>query len=106
MRNKSILDAAKGVYACIGGYSGVKRCGGSHLNDSCRNPHHPEHRKTPQTLFSIYTPTTRRNTAQRTAAYGNITSADTNQFTNLRSPPLDNARNIWYNMRVDSTGKQ
>ena len=92
MRNKSVLDAAKGVYACIGGYSGVKRCGGSHLNDSRCNPHHPEHRKTPQTLFSINPPTTRNYTAQRTPHFNH--------------PPLDNARNIWYNMRVDSTGKQ
>ena len=56
MRNKSAQDAAKGVYVSIWGYSGVKRCGASHLNDSRCNPHHPEHRKTPQTLFSIYTP--------------------------------------------------
>ena len=106
MRNKSVLDAAKGVYACIWGYSGVKRCGASGLNLHRTNAHHPEHRETPQTHFTIHPPTTRRNTAQRTAAYGNITSADTNQFTNLRSPPLDNARFVWYNIAVDSTGKQ
>ena len=64
MRNKSVLDAAKGVYPCIRGYSGVKRCGGSHLNDSRSNPHHPEHRKTTQTHFLPQPPTTRNYTAQ------------------------------------------
>ena len=44
--------------------------------------------KHPRRFFPYTPPTTRRNTAQRTAAYGNITSADTNQFTNLRSPRL------------------
>ena len=93
MRNKSVLDAAKGVYACIGGYSGVKRCGGSHLNPQLRKLYHPEHRKTPQTLFSINTPTTRNYTAQHAP--------------HLHTPPtLDNAQNVWYNMRVDSKGKQ
>ena len=92
MRNKSVLDAAKGVYACIGGNSGVKRCGGSHLNSHRSNAHHPRTGKKTQTLFSINPPTTRRNTAQRTPHFNH--------------PPLDNARNIWYNMRVDSTGKQ
>ena len=80
MRNKSVLDAAKGVYVSIWGYSGVKRCGASGLNLHRTNAHHPRTRKKTQTLFLIHPPTTRRNTAQRTAAYGNITSADTNQY--------------------------
>ena len=88
MRNKSVIDAAKGVYPCICGERWCRACGASGLNLHRSNAHHPRTGKKTQTLFSINPPTTRRNTAQRTAAYGNITSADTNQFTNLRSPRL------------------
>ena len=70
MRIKSVIDAASGVYAC----------GASHLNLHRTNAHHPRTRKKTQTLFLIHPPATRRFTAQRTAAYGNIPSADTNQY--------------------------
>ena len=99
MRNKSVLDAAKGVYPCICGERWCRACGASGLNLHRSNAHHPRTGKKTQTLFSINPPTTRRNTAQRTAAYGNIPTADT-------TPPLDSTRNVWYNIAVDSTGKQ
>ena len=96
MRIKSVIDAA----------SGVKRCGASGLNLHHTNAHHPEHRETPQTLFSIHPPTTRRNTAQRTAAYGKYSHRGHKSVHQFTFPPLDSSRNVWYNIAVDNKGKQ
>ena len=89
MRIKSVIDAASGVYAC----------GASHLNLHRTNAYHPRHRETPQTLFLIHPPITRRNTAQCTP------HMDICRTTPLTTA-VDKPRNVWYNIAVDRKGKQ
>ena len=104
MRIKSVIDAAKGVYAC----------GASHLNLHRTKHYHPRHRETPQTLFYLHPPITQKHRTI-TPAYGQNqvhSQCDSKQLGpgecdrggNIPPDhPLDKPRNVWYNIAVVSS---
>ena len=94
MRIKSVIDAAKGVYAC----------GASHLNLHRTNAYHPRHRETPQTLFLPHPPITQKH---RTIPphMDKIKCIPSDESGRSIPPdhPLDKPRNSWYNIAVVSS---
>ena len=76
MRIKSVIDAAKGVYAC----------GASHLNLHRTNAYHPRHRETPQTLFYLHPPITQKHSTitphmDKTKCIPSVTAVETSPRT-------------------------
>ena len=101
MRFKSIIDAAKGVYAC----------GASHLNLHRTNAYHPRHREIPQTLFYLHPPITQKHSTitphmDKTPCGSGQELGDEFGYpdaSHIQNHPLDKPRNSWYNIAVVSS---
>ena len=95
MRIKSVIDAAKGVYAC----------GASHLNLHRTKHHHPRHPDTPQTLFYLHPPITQKHST--ITPHMDIPAAHPRTIPLSTAPnldhPLDKPRFMWYNIAVVSS---
>ena len=94
MRIKSVIDAAKGVYAC----------GASHLNLHRTNAYHPRHPDTPQTLFYLHPPITQKHSTITPHMDKYQVHSQCDRGGNIPPDhPLDKPRNVWYNIAVVSS---
>ena len=105
MRIKSVIDAAKGVYAC----------GASHLNLHRTNAYHPRHPDTPQTLFYLHPPITQKHSTitphmDKNQVHFQCDRGDElgDEFgypdaSHIQNHPLDKPRFMWYNIAVVSS---